>query len=514
MCSIKRPFYILVLTILISSCTGGLDYSIKTDLNPNKISPLTAMLNIESNKPCRATVKVLGDIPIERSYEQENTSLSIPVLGLYPDRLNKVEVTLEYEGGQKKEILDIQTAALPNYFPHIRIMTLDKERMEPGMHALDIHFANFGKFRSAPIMFDDRGDVRWFLDLSFHGKMVGPFQMLKNGNIIAPGRNDIYEIDMMGKIVDQGKIESNYGIHHDILELPNGDLLICVGTRDAYILKDGKEVLSDSDFIVHYDRKESKVIKEWDVAEHLDVDRDELNFFRNGDWFHMNAIDFDTRDSTIVVSGRNQGLVKISWDNKLKWIMSPKQNWGRSGRKGKGYQLKPYLLTAVDANGKPYQRNVQMGTKSAADFDFPWGPHAPLILPNGNILVFDNGSSRNYNNDNNYSRAVEYKINEENKTLQQVWEYGKGRGEKLFSRIVSDVDYLPNTKNILMTSGFINPRNIHQARVVEVSQEDDKEVFEAAIFFKNTNKLPKPGWGSRDILYRSERMELKMSLEE
>lgn len=512
MFSVKRLIFILALSSLVSSCNDGLDYTIKADLNPNNIAPLTAMLAIESDKPCRATVKVLGDIPIERSYERENTSLSVPVLGLYPNRVNKVEVTLDYEGGQKKEIIDIQTAALPNYFPDIRIMTLDKERMEPGMHTLDIHFANFGKFRSAPIMFDDRGEVRWFLDLSFHGKMVAPFQILKNGNIIAPGRNDIYEFDMMGKIVHEGTIDEKYGIHHDILELPNGDLLLCVGKRDVYIVKDGKEVLSDSDFIVHYDRKDSKVLKEWDLASHLDVDRDELNFFRNGDWFHMNAIDFDTKDSTIVVSGRNQGLVKISWDDKLKWIMAPKQNWGRSGRKGKGYQLNPYLLTAVDANGKPYEKTIQMGTKSAADFDFPWGPHAPLILSNGNILVFDNGSSRNYNNDNNYSRAVEFKIDDENKTLQQVWEYGKDRGAKLFSRIVSDVDYLPNTNNILMTSGFITPRNIHQARVVEVSQEDNKEVFEAAIFFKNTNKLSKPGWGSRDILYRSERMELKMSL--
>lgn len=509
--SMKRLLTVLFCSLLFMACNSNLEYTIKTDLNPNEIAPLTAMLEIESDKPCKATIKVLGEEPIERSYDEESTKLSVPVLGLYPNRLNQVEVTLDYEGGQKKEVIEIQTEPLPIYFPDIRIITLDKEKMEPGMHALDIHFANFGKYRSAPIMFDDRGDIRWFLDLSFHGKMVAPFQILKNGNIIAPGRNDIYEFDMMGKIVHQGKIDENYGIHHDILELPNGDLLMCVGTKDAYILKDGKEVLSDSDFIVHYDRKESKVLKQWDLADHLDVDRDELNFFRNGDWFHMNAIDFDTRDSTIIVSGRNQGLVKISWDDKLKWIMAPKQNWGKTGRKGKGYQTKPYLLTAIDKEGKPYPKAVQMGTESAEDFDFPWGPHAPLLLPNGNILVFDNGPFRNYNRDNNYSRAVEYKLNEEERTLQQVWEYGKSRGTRLYSSIVSDVDYLPNTKNILMTSGFITPRSNHQGKVVEISTEDNKEVFEASIFFKNTNKSEKRGWGSRDILYRSERMELKMS---
>ena len=90
--------------------------------------------------------------------------------------------------------------------------------------------------------------------------------------------------------------------------------------------------------------------------------------------------------------------------------MSPKQHWGRSGRKGKGYETKPYLLTAVNNDDVPYAKDIQTGHKSAKDFDFPWGHHAPYLLPNGNIVVFDNGPFRNYNNDNNYSMAVEYEI--------------------------------------------------------------------------------------------------------
>ena len=53
---------------------------------------------------------------------------------------------------------------------------------------------------------------------------------------------------MMGKQLEKILIDNNYGIHHDVLELPNRDLLLCVGTRDAYIEIDGKTILSDSDF--------------------------------------------------------------------------------------------------------------------------------------------------------------------------------------------------------------------------------------------------------------------------
>ena len=510
---IKRTvFYLLCFSFFLTSCNNsGLDYTIKTILNPNKISPLTAILNITSDIPCKATVKVLGDIPVEQSFDASSTSLIVPVLGLYPNKLNQVEITLDYEGGQKIDVIEIQTSEVPNFFPEIGINKLEKDKMEPGMHALDIHFANFGKFRSAPIIFDDNGNIRWYLDLSFHKGMVGPFQKIKNGNILVAGRHTIYEFDMMGKLFVMTKINNNYGIHHDVLELPNEDLLLAVGKRDAYIEKDGKTVLSDSDFMIHFDRKQSKIVREWDLAKHLDVDRDELNFFRDGDWLHMNSLELDGRDSTIIVSGRNQGLIKVTWDDKLKWIMSPKQKWGKSGRKGKGYETKPYLLTALNKEGKPYNKDVQNGIKSADDFDFPWGPHAPSLLPNGNIIVFDNGPFRNYNNENNYSRAVEYKVNDSDKTFEQIWEYGKSRGVELFSGFVSDVDFLPTTKNILMTSGFINPyQNLHRAKVVEVSPEDNKEVFEATIFFKNISRdINKPGWGQSDLLYRSERMELK-----
>ena len=507
--------YLVCLSFFLTSCNSKLDYTIETTLNPNQIAPLTAMLNITSEVPVQASIKVLGDIPVEQSFEESNTSLNIPVLGLYPNKLNKVEVTLNYDGGKQVEMIEIQTSEVPSFFPEIGINKIEKEKMEPGMHALDIHFANFGKFRSVPIIFDDNGQIRWYLDLSFHKAMAGPFQKIKNGNILVAGRNTIYELDMIGKLLNITEINSNYGIHHDVLELPNGDLLLCVGTRDAYIESGGETILSDSDFMIHFDRKQSKVIKEWDLAKHLDVDRrvtinQAQNVFTNGDWLHMNSLEFNERDSTIIVSGRNQGLIKVTWDDKLKWIMSPKKNWGKSGRKGKGYDTKPYLLTAINQEGKPYNKDIQNGVKSAEDFDFPWGPHAPFLMPNGNIVVFDNGPYRNYGNDNKYSRAVEYQVNENNKTFQQVWEYGKARGFDFFSGIVSDVDLLSETKNILVTSGFISPRNVHRAKVVEVSTENNKEVFEATIFFKNTNRdLNKPGWGQSDVLYRSERMELK-----
>jgi arylsulfate sulfotransferase len=241
------------------------------------------------------------------------------------------------------------------------------------------------------------------------------------------------------------------------------------------------------------------------MAKHLDVSREIINKLTRSDWLHMNGLAYDPSDNSIFVSGKNQGLAKISWEDELQWILSPKKNWGLAGRNEDGFDTNPYLLTAVNSEGKPFGKEVQDGNVSPADFDFPWGQHAPEVLPNGNIMLFDNGYMRNFNAEVNYSRAVEYQVNEANKTVQQKWQYGKERGKEFFSLLISDVDYLPETKNLLVTSGFV----YHYGKIVEVAYPNKNEVFEATLYFKTLNGNKTFAWGQLDILYRSERFELQ-----
>lgn len=511
--TLKRSILTFVLSLsvlaIFSGCNSGFDYSIEAVLNPNNISPLSAVLQIEAEKPVKTTVKVLGEIPWEQHFDESSTKSEIPVLGLYPDKNNQVAVTLTYEGGEIRDTLEIRTAKTPSKFPQIVINSIDRSKMASGMHGCDIHFANRGKFSSGPMIFDDEGQVRWYLDLSFAGKMVSPFQRLKDGTILMVSRHVIYEFDMLGKIIRETSINTNYGMHHDVVELPDGNLLICVGKRNNFIKLDGNYVESDSDFIILFDRKNSKIVREWDVAKVLDVSRKDLNFFRPGDWLHMNGLAFDESDNSIIVSGKNQGLFKISWNNQLQWIMSPANNWGKTGRNGEGFETAPYLLTAADLEGEAYPENVQQGVESDEEFDFPWGPHAPELLPGGTLLVFDNGTHRNYDPKIQYSRAVEYSIDEKNNTVKQLWQYGKDRGQDFFSTIVSDVDYLPETDNVLVTSGYLKDKGRLAGKIVEVDRNSGKEVFEATLYLKSTNGNKTSSWGQTDILYRSERMPLR-----
>jgi len=504
-------FALLCAVLFTAACGKPLEYQLTTKVNPSGIAPLTAQINIMADQPCTVAIEVEGKSPMVQAFDTKSNELYVPVVGLYPNRTNQVKVTLTYDGGQAEEVVEITTDPLPASFPSIEIDKINRKKMEPGMHLCDLHFANDGVFYSYPMIFDDQGEVRWYLDLSFFQDIMWPIQRLSDGVLLVVGKNEIYEFDMMGKAIKRTVLSEKLRLHHEVLELPGGQLLIPVDHADARIQIDGELYRAFNDMMLLFDRKATKVVRYWDLSRFLDVDRGNINFMTQSDWIHLNGLAFDPSDSTIIASCKNQGVIKIhwkdevNWSQQLEWIMAPKLNWKKTGRFEDGFNPNSFLLTAVNSEGVPYPDSVQLGYVSPEDFDFPWGQHAPELLDNGNLLMFDNGFARNYTNPNFYSRAVEYKIDEENRTVQQVWQYGKERGDEFFSTLISDVDKLPNTGNILITSGHIKGNS----KITEVTYPEGEEVFEATLTFKTLNGTGAFEWGQLDVLYRSERFELR-----
>jgi len=155
----------------------------------------------------------------------------------------------------------------------------------------------------------------------------------------------------------------------------------------------------------------------------------------------VNAVVYDPSDSTIIVSGRTQAVVKLDAANRVVWILGAHKGWGTSGD---GTPLGPFLLKPLDATGQPITDALVInGDVNHPDFEWSWYQHAPLVMANGDIMLFDNGgTNRTFSGRGQYSRAVQYRIDAKAKTVRQVWTYGKERGPSTFSAIVSDVDVL------------------------------------------------------------------------
>ena len=474
--------------------------SIAIAVNPNERVPLAARATFSTVEPVIASVRVLGAEPVGHEVPGPTDTFGFPILGLHPDVENLVEVMLtKGDGSFAADTLSITTAALPDFFPAVVVTAADTALMEPGWTLSSLSIGDNGEFRTIPIMFDRMGQVRWYLDLSDGEDMGFAIERLANGNLLIGQGRAIFEYDMLGEQVNRWEMQG-FWYHHDVIEQANGNLLVAVIDLSSSTIED---------YLIELDRITGAVLNEWDLGLVLDMFRRSWGG-TDTDWFHMNAIWVDPDDQGIILSGQRQGVVKIDRSGDLVWILAPHRGWGLAGPDADGLDTREFLLTAVDADGVPYPAEVQDGGEAADDFDWAWGQHAPLVLPNGNLFLFDNGLNRRFIPDpmfsSGFSRGVEYAIDEENMTVRQVWSWGEDRGIDYYAPIISDVDFLPTTGHRLIMPGIVfGPEP--KAFVTEVT-ESGEVVFEAEVRFRNDLSTGEPAWGQFDLVYRSERMTL------
>ncbi len=471
---------------------------INIQLNPYELTPLSAVLTVNTESAAHIEATVLGDYPSITETENPGTAHQIDIHGLYPDHNNAIKIKVTEENGRYGlDTIFIQTDSLPSTFPDIEIVAIDESRMEPGWNLIELSIGGQGFFRFNPVIFDPSGQIRWYMNLDFIEGWIGPFERLDNGNWLWSHNNRTYEYNMLGQEVRNWELWP-YSQHHDQVEKPDGNLIISVSKW---------EETTALDHIIEIDRQDGSTVREWDLREVLDVDR--FDFVWNSfDWAHVNSVWYDTNTDGLVVSARHQGIVKVDIDNNLEWIIAPHQGWNLASIDGDGIDTRDYLLTAIDANGNPYPESIQQGSEDAADgFSWPWGQHAAMVLDNGHIFCFDNGTNKHFDNNATYSRGVEYAINAEAMTISQVWQYGKERGIEMHSNNISDVDVLPITGNRLMAPGNLTPNPSRQTKLIEVSYPDGEVIYEAVVTFKDGASTG-AGWAETDISYRAERLEI------
>ena len=438
------------------------DFSIKNaqiQLNPSGNAPLSALVKFTNLYSGYTEIVVKGKHGINsdviQKFNDNGTSHSIPILGLYPNYVNTVEIfVVNNKNIGIKSTINITTGNLPVNVPnYIHTDVMNLSNMMPGFNMVS-GFSGYPTPPSTPYMTDAYGDIRWCLDFSnqptlktlFYDCGVAP---LKDGNYYFGdiGSKAIWEVDALGKIIDDWPL-LGYNFHHNVYEKPNGNFLVTV-TNPNSTHTNGTPTIED--YIIEIDRVSKKIINTWDLKQSLNEYRQILGSDPT-DWIHCNGVVYDSSDSTIIVSGRVQGVVKLDYANNVKWILGPHLGWGQNRR---GQNLDQYLLTPLDASGNAITDTlVTEGYTNATDFEWNWYQHCPTLMPNGDLMVFDNGSNRNYNPNpaHHYSRAVEFKINEANMTVQQIWAYGEQRNEDTFSLIISSVQYDPVSNHVIFFS--------------------------------------------------------------
>ena len=419
-------------------------------VNPYGIAPLTALLMFDTDSPAQVELRVVGHKPEEdvlmppHSGQNYTVQHIVPVYGLYAGEENRVEVKCTSQSGeQQTKVITIVTEPLPDLMTKINLQITYDDIAQIGVpHGLNFSYSSLDSL-GIKYAFDVNGNIRWFFS---DACQLGGTNYNNGKNIYRAIGSYAHGDCILAKESYLGRIETMYylseGIHHDVQLSDHNSLLIT--TSDTETIEDK---------LVEINLFDGKEVNSVEYSKILPRGRD-VGFYRglNGgrlDWAHINAV-LEYDGDYISSSNIQSAVLRHSKDGRIKWILSDPYDYTTFWKK--------HLLTPI---GK--------------DFEYPYNQHAVEVLPDYDnnpdtidILLFDNGSSRNVMNrelqkavklrqmtePRLYSRLVHYRINEKNMTVEQIWQYGKDRPE-LFAEFRGDADLLPNG-NILGT--FVQER--------------------------------------------------------
>lgn len=404
-------------------------------LNPYGNSPLTALVLFETEQEFDAKVTITGKDKLTTYTHTFSKTKEhyLPIYGLYADFNNKIIIEC---GNNKKEIY-IQTEKLPENMILPTSIKANKSKLTNDLYFYTPSSSGY------TVAYDVNGEVRWYLtnyalwkiDRLQNGHLLVSTERLINNPYYMTG---LYEIDLLGKIYTEFSLEGGY--HHDYYEMENGNLLVA---SDDFNNEDG----TVEDYIVELDRTTGKIIKTFDLKKVLNMEDGQSENYTSYDWFHNNSVWYDKKTDSITLSGRHQdAVINISYQTgELNWIIGDSTNWSSEYQK--------YFFTSIGDN-----------------FEWQWSQHAAMITPEGYVFLFDNGNNKSKNKDeyvdasNSYSRGVMYKIDTENMTIEQVFEYGKEKGSSFYSPYISDVDYLDKNHYIIHSGGivYVDGKNSNQ----------------------------------------------------
>jgi hypothetical protein len=221
------------------------------------------------------------------------------------------------------------------------------------------------------------------------------------------------EVDWNSKVLWEVK---EAGHHHDGVRLRNDNVLLVSartlpeeivrqvrGGRPGSEFDNGKMY---ADYLVEM-TTDGKPVWEWRVWEHLDPVNDPITFSQDArdEWTHANGVS-EMPDGNLLLSFRNISTV----------IMINRQT-------GAVYwKLGPPPLS---------------------------GQHAPVLLDNGNVLLFDNGPHR-VDESLPYSRVLEI----EPATKKIVWKYQETIVTSFYSPRISNAQRLPNGNTLICEGVF------------------------------------------------------------
>src|SRR5699024_2586288 len=241
-------------TAMLAESEGSTLNNPYVNVDPYNRSPLSALVIFDTEEPAKVTFTVKGKddkADITETNKEYRSHHELPVLGLYPGYTNTIEISAETESGEVLEhTFTVTTEELPEEMPAIDIKEAQPEKMKRRESELTFYIPK----TSYAFAIDVNADVRR------NGSVIHSQtrQDLNNGTQLYLGKDhNAVSISERAAESEAEGIESTL-IHHDVAELPSGNLLLTVN--------DGSGVYME-DTMIEMDRETGEVVKVMDLKD-------------------------------------------------------------------------------------------------------------------------------------------------------------------------------------------------------------------------------------------------------
>jgi hypothetical protein len=326
---------------------------------------------------------------------------------------------------------------LPKDFPSTTILKEDRQTAGT-LYLSNLDYSNTGLYSPYLMVLDQSCNPLFFRKMESN---CFDFKPQPNGDYTYWNQGMFWGMDSTFTVKDSYLCMNGISTDaHDLQFLPNGHVLYLgmdVQQLDmSTIVPDGNREAIVLGLVIQEMDGENNIVFQWRSWDHFNItDATYLDLTAATiDYVHANAIELDA-DGNILLSSRHlDEITKINRETgEIIWRMGGKNN---------------QFTFTNDSSGFSRQ-------------------HAIRRIANGNVTLYDNG---NYHTPQ-YSRAVEYQLDEVNKTATLVWQYRNT--PDYYGPAMGNVQRLHNG-NTLINWGATNPS------VTEVTTDGTK-VFEMTL---------------------------------
>jgi arylsulfate sulfotransferase len=410
--------------VTVTSDPGPSPFISLVHLSGTGLGSVTAVEYTIAPKPGSVSTPVSVEYSIAalaaRGYVSAGT-LTVPVIGLYAGYENQVSMELARQSDSPVQLeVDITTA---NYVDTYDIYSRPNIVVtRPAGSLLGFNFIYIKSGLGSPIIIDTDGEIRWAapgVSNSIASAFVGDSFIIGD-----PAQPIVRRLTLDGNVSEASLSATEYiDFQHDIDYGKYGLL----AEPDA--INGGVE----DDIIEMRDPGAVTILNQWDlgtiIGNYMTSQGDDAAAFvrPTADWFHANSAIYDPSDDSIIVSSRENFVIKLDYSTgAIKWIFGdPTKYWYTfPSLRAKALTLAPGGL-------------------------YPVGQHALSITPDGLLMLFNDGlgslnqpAGEPAGLTRSYSAVSAYSIDPTSMTAQEVWHYDAG--QTIYSDVCSSAYELPD----------------------------------------------------------------------